>query len=108
MPRRSATAAQRSAGAFEGTLAIEHARRLEERRPHLTGKIEGVGKQRRLRITLESDEPLAGLDVVMSEWRFSGDRHQGGWDVEFNPRVYGVVVPVPGQPALHAFCCEPR
>jgi hypothetical protein len=107
--RISASAAQRSAGASEGALAIERDRRLEERRPKLSSKIESSEQQGRLQITLNSEEPLAGLDVVMSDWRFGSQQHQrqGGWDVEFNPRVVGVVVPPPGEPALRAFCYDP-
>ena len=105
---RSAVAARRSAVAAEGSLAIERERWVGDRRPRLTGVIEGDGEHRVLRITLDSDEPLVGLDVVASEWRFYGEPiGQGGWDFEFNPRVYGVVVPSPGEPAVRAYCYNP-
>jgi hypothetical protein len=55
-------------------------------------------------ITLESAEPLAGLDVEIVESHFyKTPAKQGGWDCEFNPRVYGVVVPRPGTRAALAF-----
>jgi hypothetical protein len=100
----AAVAARRTAVAEEGTLAIERERRLEERKPHLTAVLEGTGPQRILKISLDSEEPLASLDVVIAEWHFYRQPDPpGGWGFEFNPRVYGVVVPEPGNAALSAF-----
>ncbi len=100
----AAVAARRTAVAEEGTLAIERERRLEERKPRLTAVLEGTGPQRVLKISLDSEEPLASLDVVIAEWHFYRQPDPpGGWDCEFNPRVYGVVVPEPGNAALSAF-----
>jgi hypothetical protein len=93
----SAGYTRRQATAAEGSLTIERERRLEERRPRLTGMffVSGVNaKQYGLRITLDSDEPLAGLDVTISE---------EGQGIEFNPRTYGVVSPHPNELALRAF-----
>jgi len=104
----SAAAARRSARAEEGTLAIERERRLEERRPRLTVKLDGTGEKRVLRITLDSNEALAGLDVRLTGHVFyQPPGSQGGWDCEFNPRVYGVVVPPPGSPSIHAYSYDP-
>src|ERR1022692_1817131 len=67
-------------------------------RSRLTARFEpvGGGAMYCLRITLDSDEPLAGLDVTISEWR----------GIEFNTRVVGVVVPPPGESALRAYCYD--
>jgi len=100
----AAVAARRTAVAEEGTLAIERERRLGERKPHLIGVLEGTGAQRILKISLGSEESLAGLDVVIDEWHFYRQPDpREGWDCEFNPRVYGVDVPEPGNAALSAF-----
>jgi hypothetical protein len=100
----SANSARRSARAEEGVLAIERERRLEERQPRLTTKLDGTGENRTLWITLESAESLAGLEVEITGSHFyKKPEGQGGWDCEFNPRVYGVVVPKPGRPAVIAF-----
>jgi hypothetical protein len=99
----SAGAARRTARADEQALAIERDRRLEERQPRITTKLDGTGPNRVLWITLESAESLAGLDVEIVESHFYKTPGQGGWDCEFNPRVYGVVVPKPGRPAVLAF-----
>jgi hypothetical protein len=100
----AAIAARRTAAAEEGALAIERERRLEERKPHLTVVLEGTGPQRVLKISLDSEEPLASIDVLIAEWHFYRQPDPpGGWDFEFNPRVYGVVVPKPGNAALSAF-----
>lgn len=96
----SAGYTRREATAAEGSLTIERERRLEERRPRLTGMFFALGggnaKQYGLRITLDSDEPLAGLDVTIRD----------GQGIEFKPRVYGVVAPRPGALALQAFSCD--
>ncbi len=96
----SAGAAQRSADAAEVTASIDRERRLEERRPRLTATFEALygGHQYRLRITLDTEEPLAGLDVTIAEWH----------GIEFNPRTVGVVMPPPGDRALQAFCWDPH
>lgn len=94
----SAGYTRRQATAAEGSLTIERERRLEERRPRLTGRFFTFGGgQYGLRITLDSDEPLAGLDVTISE---------DGRGIEFNPRIYGVVPPRPGELAFRAFSYE--
>ena len=98
--RRSAAAAQQSARASEGTLAIERARRLDERRPHLVGQVESVngGKWHRLRITLDQySHPLTGLDVTIRQW-------QG---IAFNRGVQGVIAIGPDKEPLRAFAFDP-
>ncbi len=58
---------------------------------------------------MDSEEPLVGLDVVIAESHFyRTPTMQGGWDCEFDPRVYGVVVPKPGSPALQAYSYSPH
>jgi hypothetical protein len=104
----AATAARRSASAEEGALAIERDRRLEERRPHISAKLDGTGEHRVFRVGLDSDEALTGMSVEIKEHHFyRPPSSRGGWDCEFNPRVFGVVVPQPGEPAVHAFSYDP-
>ena len=88
---RSAKAAEESAQAANGSLAIEASRRLEERRPSLTGKIMKIRRPYELRVTLESDERLSWLEV----WIPSG---QG---VNFLPNAEGVETP----PGVDAAWC---
>jgi hypothetical protein len=98
-----------SARADHGMLKIERQRRLDERHPRITTKLDGMGTKRILNITLDSPEPLAMLDVEIAEshfYRASGEL--GGWDCEFNPRAYGVEVPEPGRPALRAYSYNVR
>ena len=106
----SAAAHRRTAAAEEGVLSIERERRLEERRPRVSVVLDGRGRQRPLRLTLDSEEALTGVDVEMIESHFYGPKlsqQHAGWDCEFNPRVYGVVVPRPGEPATHAYSYSP-
>jgi hypothetical protein len=94
--RQSATAERQSATADAGSLEIERARRLQEWRPHLSGIIEFdlmTGKYM-LQVSLDSDEPLAGLDI----------RIPAGQSVAFrqdDPNS-GVVPAEPGEVALRA------
>jgi hypothetical protein len=52
--------------ATAGMRRIEHARRLQERRPVLDAKVLGQAPVRRLRITLMSDEQLTAMDVTIA------------------------------------------
>jgi len=92
----SAVYTRQSARTAAGALAIEAARRLEERRPRLSGKIEKIGispDTYQLRVTLDSDEPLSGLDVEM-EWTQGFAFQKGG---------FGIHPSDPGEVALRAF-----
>lgn len=61
---KSADAAQRSAGAAEEAVAIQGAQLLRETRPRLSGRVARLmGGSRQLIIALETDEPLASVDV---------------------------------------------
>jgi hypothetical protein len=95
---------RRSAVAQVGLTAIEHDRRLEERRPRLTGKVErvGSGPKARLQVTLASDEPLAAMDVTIP--RVQGVALQG---VSFSLNIHGVYPVQPGERAYRAFAYDP-
>jgi hypothetical protein len=59
----SAGYTRRQAVAAEDVREIEQARRLEERRPCLSGKVERLGSDTyQLRVTLDSNEPLQRLN----------------------------------------------
>lgn len=63
----SARAAKRSAAAAEGSLQIEREQHLRASRPELSGEVRLLpGGRRELRITLDSDEPLTGMDIWIS------------------------------------------
>lgn len=81
---------RREVSAAEGALAIERGRRLEERRPRLSGKVERVvtrsrGVVFRLKVTLESDEPLTAMELTIP----------AGQNVVFKCDTPGVDVPGP-------------
>lgn len=88
---RSAKAADESAQAAKGSLAIEAARRLEERRPRLRGRIKKVRRPYELWVTLESDERLSLLELHIPP----------GQGVSFSPNADGVDTP----PGANAACC---
>jgi hypothetical protein len=90
---RSAKAADDSAQAAEGSLAIEAARRLEERRPRLGGKIKKIKGTYELWVTLESDERLSLLEL----------RIASGQGVSFTPNADGVETPPGANAAWCAF-----
>jgi hypothetical protein len=93
----SAVYTRRQATASEGVLAIEQSRRLEERRPTLTGKVERVGNGlTRLVVTLTSNEALVAMEVSIPD----------GQGVTFDRNVYGVHPVRPGNPALSAFAYD--
>ncbi len=95
----SAVYTRRQATASEGVLAIERGRHLEERRPQLSGIVERVGSDMaRLVITLESNEPLAEMQVNIPS----------GQGVTFDRNVYGVHPVRPGNVALSAFSYDLR
>jgi hypothetical protein len=83
--------------ATTGLRRIEDARRLEERRPRLSGIVDSVaGRRGRLVITLDSDEPLSAVELTISSNVIQG--------IAFDRNVYGVwPLARPGQPALNAF-----
>jgi hypothetical protein len=86
----------RGAGAAADVLKIERARWLRERRPRLSGRIEKIGHSPdtyQLRVTLDSDEPLAGLDIEM-EWT------QG---FAFQVGDFGIYPSAPREVALRAY-----
>jgi hypothetical protein len=96
----SAVYTRRQATASEGVLAIERSRRLEERRPKLTGKVERVERvgraetETRLVVTLESNEPLAAIELTIPV----------GQGITFRRLDFGGVRPVrPGSAVLAAF-----
>ena len=92
----SALYTRRSAKAEEGTLAIETARRLKERQPQLSARIEKIGispDTYQLRVTLDSDEPLRALDIEM-EWA------QG---FAFQIGSFGIYPSEPNEVPLRAF-----
>jgi hypothetical protein len=88
---RSAKAADDSAQAAKGSLAIEAARRLEERRPRLSGRIKKFRRPYELWVTLESDEPLSSLELHIPS----------GQGVSFRPNANGVET----LPGANAACC---
>jgi hypothetical protein len=86
----SAIYTRREVSATEGALAIERGRRLEERRPRLSGKVERVvtrsrGAVFRLKVTLESDEPLTAMELTIP----------AGQNVAFKCDTPGVDMPGP-------------
>jgi hypothetical protein len=91
----SAFYARQSVAVDAGSLEIERSRRLQERRPRLSGIIKfdlTTGKYM-LGVTLHSDEPLAGLEV----------RIPAGQGVAFRQDPNSGVVPAePGEVALRA------
>jgi hypothetical protein len=89
----SAQAAEDSAQAGKDSLEIETARRLEERRPRLSGRIEHASGGYELWVTLQSDERLESVELSIS-------RGQG---VSFVPNADGVDTP-PGADA--AWCAS--
>src|ERR1035438_3678266 len=91
----SALYTRRQAVAAAGVHEIEHSRRLGERRPRLSGKVERLATGLcRLVVTLESDEPLTAMQVTIPH----------GQGVTFDRNVYGVWPGAsPGQVALTAF-----
>jgi hypothetical protein len=98
----SAIYVRRQAAAAEGALAIERGRRLEERRPKLNGRVERVvtrskGPITQLVVTLESNEPLAALELNIP----------AGQNVTFDRDVHGVHPVEPGDLALSAFSYSP-
>jgi len=90
---RSAKAAEKSAQVAKGSLAIEAARRLEERRPRLSGKIMKIRRPYELWVTLESDERLSWLEVWIPP----------GQGVSFRPNAEGVETPPGADAAWCAF-----
>src|SRR5215469_11508084 len=94
----SAYYARSQARSASGAPVIGRARHLEERRPRLSGRIERLGSgAHRLVVTLESDEPIGGLQVAISP-------AQGA---SFDPNVFGVWPPAkPGEPALTALAYD--
>lgn len=94
----SAFYTRRQAVAAAGIHEIERARRLGERRPRLSGKVERVGQgTARLVVTLESDGRLAGMDINIPP----------GQGITFDRNVFGVYPVRPGDAALAAFVYEP-
>ena len=90
---RSAKAADDSAQAAKGSLAIEAARRLEERRPRLSGRIKKVRGTYALLVTLESDERLSLLELYISSDK----------GVHFRANAEGVETPSSANAAWCAF-----
>jgi hypothetical protein len=92
-----------SAVETRGLRRIEHDRRLEERRPGLSGVVERMGAQTgRLRVTLVSDEPLSGMEVTIPYER--GNSIQG---VSFKLNIYGTPAPQPGKRTCSGFAYDP-
>ena len=91
-----------SADAATGVRAIQAGRRLAERRPRLSGHVGRIGSTYRLTVTLESDEPLAAMDVRIPYE--AGGSLQG---VSFAVNIYGVYPVSPGQRAYRASACDP-
>src|SRR5215813_6269745 len=91
-----------SADAAMAVRAIEAGRRLGERRPRLSGNVGRIGSTYRLTVTLESDEPLAAMDVRIPYE--AGGSLQG---VSFAPNISGVYPVSSGQRAYRAFACDP-
>lgn len=90
-----------SADAATGVRAIEAGRRLAERRPRLSGNVGRIGSTYRLTVTLESDEPLAAMDVRIPYE--AGGSLQG---VSFALNIHGVYPVSPGQRAYRGFACD--
>jgi hypothetical protein len=70
----SAGYARRQVTAAEGAVAIERSRHREERRPRLSGKVEPYDSnfgRSRLVVTLESNEPLADIELTIRSGRAS-------------------------------------
>lgn len=65
----SAAAADRSAQASEESLEIEAERRLEERRPRFSAKVERANGRYWLEVTLESDERLDLVELAIRDDR---------------------------------------
>ena len=87
-----------SAAFARRAVAIEEDRRLEERRPRFnaTARVDDASSEPYkgiLTLTLESDEPLAEVSVVIA----------GGMGVSFNKNVFGVAPTRPGNVALEGF-----
>jgi len=94
----SALYTRRQAVATAGVHEIERSRRLDERRPRLSAKIDRLGATSgRLVVTLESDEPLSAVELAIPE----------GQGVTFNRNVVGVHPVRPGDLAHHAFTYDP-
>jgi hypothetical protein len=56
---------RRQALAATGVYEIERSRRLDERRPRFSGKVERHALTGKLVITLESDEALSSVELVI-------------------------------------------
>jgi hypothetical protein len=95
---RSAKAAEDSAQASKDSLAIEAARRLEERRPRLSGRVTGGPGRGELQVTLESEERLELVEL----------RIPPGQGVSFSPNTEGVETPPDANAALCAFSHSER
>lgn len=89
----AAVAADRSARASEESLEIEAERRLEERRPRFSSKVERAGGRYWLHVTLESNERLELVELVIRDDR----------GVHFAPDTDGVETPPGGKAAWCAF-----
>jgi hypothetical protein len=89
----AAVAADRSARASEESLEIEAERRLEERRPRFSGVVERADGRYWLHVTLESNERLELVQLVIREDR----------GVHFAPNTDGVETPPEAKAAWCAF-----
>lgn len=97
---------RRQATASEGALAIDRERRLEERRPRLSGKVERVdGGMTQLKITLESNEPLAKVEITIPSGQGVTFHHERGetFGVSVRPDCIGP----PDAFSYHEFTGEP-
>jgi hypothetical protein len=99
----SAIYTRTNAVAMKGVHKIERERRLQERRPRLAGVIQvgsppgaGSAGDGTLKVTLESDEPLGGLEVAI----------EPGCGVSFSKHAHGAREAPKGEPALTGFAYD--